>query len=183
MVCAMSASSLVRVSASPGVHMYPGMYSKLPGKKDPAGIRLFVLTVCLILLMAVGAWAQETPGDAGLGQWLTEGDKAVVEIFKCEDRYCGKIVWLKKPKNPDGSDVLDTENPDPSKRNRTVIGLNLVWGFRYDESKGWVDGSIYDPDNGKTYSCKMNLEGDTLKVRGYVGISLFGRTTVWKRKQ
>jgi len=165
--------------------MYPSIYGKLPAKKEAAGKRLVFLTGCLALLMAMGAGAQDTltPGDAVLGQWLTEGDKAVVEIFRCEDRYCGKIVWLKEPTNPDGSEVLDTENPDPSKRNRTVLGLNLVWGFRYDENQGWVDGSIYDPDNGKTYSCKMNLEGDTLKVRGYVGISLFGRTTVWKRKQ
>ena len=163
--------------------MHPSIYGKLSGKKESAVKRLLILTAYLALLMAMGAWAQDTPGDAVLGQWLTEGDKAVVEIFGCDDRYCGKIVWLKEPTNPDSSDVLDTENPDPSKRNRTVLGLNLVWGFRYDESQGWVDGSIYDPDNGKTYSCKMNLEGDTLKVRGYVGISLFGRTTVWKRKQ
>ena len=163
--------------------MHPSIYGKLSGKKESAVKRLLILTAYLALLMAMGAWAQDTPGDAVLGQWLTEGDKAVVEIFGCDDRYCGKIVWLKAPTNPDGSDVLDTENPDPSKRNRTVLGLNLVWGFRYDERQGWVDGSIYDPDNGKTYSCKMSLEGDTLKVRGYVGISLFGRTTVWKRKQ
>ena len=163
--------------------MYPRIHAKLPGKKEAAVKRIFILTGCFALLMAMGAVAQDTPGDVVLGQWFTEGDEAVVEIFRCDDRYCGKIVWLKEPTNPDGSDVLDTENPDPSKRNRTVLGLNLVWEFRYDESQGWVDGSIYDPDNGKTYSCKMNLEGDTLKVRGYVGISLFGRTTVWKRKQ
>jgi uncharacterized protein (DUF2147 family) len=179
----MSALSLASVSIGSGVQRYPGVCRNLPGRNDTAGKRLCVLTVYFILLMAMGAWAQDTPGDAVLGQWLTEGDKALVEIFRCENRYCGKIVWLKEPKNPDGSDVLDAENPDPSKRNRTVIGLNLVWGFRYDEGQGWVDGSIYDPDNGKTYSCKMNLEVDTLKVRGYVGISLFGRTTVWKRKQ
>ena len=171
------------VSKTPGGRMYPSIYGKLHGKKETAVRRLFILTGCLALLMAMGAWAQDTPGDAVLGQWLTEGEKAVVEIFRSEDRYCGKIVWLKEPKNPDGSEVLDTENPDPAKRSRTVLGLNLVWGFRYDENQGWVDGSIYDPDNGKTYSCKMNFEGDALKVRGYVGISLFGRTTVWKRKQ
>ena len=163
--------------------MYPSIYGKLPVKKEAVVKRLFILIGCIALLMAMGARAQDTPGDAVLGRWFTEGDKAVVEIFRCEDRYCGKIVWLKEPTNPDGSDVLDTENPDPSKRNRTVLGLNLLWGFRYDETQGWVDGSIYDPDNGKTYSCKMSLEGDMLKVRGYVGISLFGRTTVWKRKQ
>jgi len=145
--------------------------------------RLWVFSACIILLMAVNADCQESEADAILGNWLTEGDKAVVEIYLCDGRYCGKIGGLKEPNNPDGTDKLDTNNPDPSRRNRKIIGLNIVWGFRYDGEKRWVNGSIYDPDNGKTYSCKMNLENDKLKVRGYVGISLFGRTTVWTRKQ
>jgi len=65
----------------------------------------------------------------------------------------------------------------------SIHGLNLVWGFKYAKDNRWVGGKIYDPDNGKTYSCKMNLEGDELKVRGYIGFSLIGRTTVWNRKQ
>ena len=145
--------------------------------------RLWVFSACMILLTAVNADCQELEADTILGNWLTEGGKAVVEIYLCDGRYCGKIVGLKEPKNPDGTDKLDTNNPDPSKRNRKIIGLNIVWGFTYDGETRWVNGSIYDPDNGKTYSCKMNLENDKLKVRGYIGISLFGRTTVWTRKQ
>lgn len=145
--------------------------------------RLLIFIACMISLMATHVQGQEAGADAILGEWLTEEDKATVEIYRCGDRYCGKIVLLKEPKNPDGSEKLDTNNPDPSKRNRTVIGLDIVWDFRYKGDNVWGDGRIYDPDNGKTYSCKMNLEDNKLKVRGYIGISLFGRTTVWTRKQ
>jgi uncharacterized protein (DUF2147 family) len=135
------------------------------------------------LLNTSNAPAQGTEGDAILGAWLTEDGKAAVEIYRCDSEYCSSILWLKEPKNPDGTDVLDAKNPDPSKRNRKVLGLTMFWGFSYDGDRKWVGGSIYDPDNGKTYSCKMTLDNDTLKVRGFVGISLFGRTTVWKRKR
>lgn len=147
------------------------------------GKRLLLFLVCVILLDTSNAPAQGTEADAILGNWVTEGGKAVVEIYRCDSRYCGKIAWLKEAKNPDGTDVVDAKNPDPSKRNRKVLGLNMFWGFRYDGEWNWVGGSIYDPDNGKTYSCKMKLDNDTLKVRGFIGISLFGRTTVWNRKR
>jgi len=60
--------------------------------------------------------------------------------------------------------------------------LDIVWGFKYKGKNRWVKGKIYDPDNGKTYSCKMKLVDNELKVRGFIGISLFGRTTVWTKK-
>jgi uncharacterized protein (DUF2147 family) len=121
--------------------------------------------------------------DAILGKWLTGEEKAEVEIYRCKDRYCGKIVWLKEPKNEDGKDKTDVNNPEPEKRDQRIIGLNIVWDFKYDKDHKWVDGKIYDPDNGKTYSCKMTLENDSLKLRGYVGFSWLGRTTVWTRKE
>ena len=133
------------------------------------------------MVPAVQQLTQEA--DAILGEWLTEDDRALVEIYPCGDRYCGKIVSLKEPKNADGTDKLDTNNPDPSKRTRKIIGLNLVWDFIYDKDNRWVRGKIYDPDNGKTYSCKITLNKDKLDVRGYIGFSLLGRTTVWTRKQ
>jgi uncharacterized protein (DUF2147 family) len=145
--------------------------------------RLVIFIACLILLPIASADAQQADGNVILGNWLTEDGKAVVEVYKCGDQYCGKIIWLKEPNNEDGTEKLDSENPDPPKRNRKIIGLNIVWGFRYDGKNKWVDGNIYDPDNGKTYSCKMNFKGDELKVRGYIGFSLIGRTTIWRREQ
>ena len=121
--------------------------------------------------------------DAVIGEWYTKDSKALVQIYKQGDVYNGKIVWLKEPKNEDGSAKLDTNNPDEAQRGQPIIGLNLVKGFTYKGSNKWADGTIYDPDNGKTYKCKMNLNDDgSLKVRGFIGVSLIGRTQVWTRK-
>jgi uncharacterized protein (DUF2147 family) len=144
------------------------------------GLSFFI--VCLVFLLVPSPQAQETGGDAILGQWLTENDKSVVEIYPCGERYCGKILWLEEPRNPDGTDKRDDKNPDPSKRDQKIIGLNLVWDFTYDKANRWGGGKIYDPETGKTYSCKIELEADKLNVRGYIGFSLLGRTTVWTRK-
>ena len=120
--------------------------------------------------------------DAILGRWYTAEKKALVAIYACQDRYCGRIVWLKEPKNGDGTDKVDANNPDPNHRRDPIIGLQLVRDFKFDGNNGWRGGKIYDPENGKTYSCKMNLSGEArLKVRGYIGVSLLGRTQIWTR--
>ena len=143
--------------------------------------RFMFWLICLLLVIGGRALAQEA--DAIVGEWYTEESKALVEIYKAGEVYNGKIVWLKEPKKEDGSEKLDTNNPDESKRGNPIIGLNLVNGFVYQGKNKWADGAIYDPDNGKTYSCKMTLnEDNTLKVRGFIGISLIGRTQVWVRK-
>lgn len=73
-------------------------------------------------------------------------------------------------------------NPDPKLRNREVVGLVMLNDFVFDGNKTWNDGTIYDPREGKTYSCKITLKDkNTINVRGYVGISMFGRTEVWTR--
>lgn len=144
--------------------------------------KISILIGCVVAVLATGAQGQDPGADEILGEWLTDKGEAIVEIYRCGEMYCGKIVWLKEPTNPDGTDKLDTENPEPSKSGCPIIGLVMVWNFRYDGDGRWVNGRIYDPDNGKIYSCKMNVEGDKLNVRGYIGFSLFGRTTVWTRK-
>lgn len=133
----------------------------------------------IFLLLISAAYAQE--GDRILGKWFTDKKEAVVEVYLCDGKYCGKIIWLKEPKEKDGSEKLDGNNPDPSKRSRKIIGLDIVGDFQYKGDNEWGDGYIYDPNNGKTYKCKMRLENDQLNVRGYIGISLLGRTTVWTR--
>ena len=141
--------------------------------------RLFILIVCMLLFVFSNALAQE--GDAIIGEWYTDEGKALVKVYKCDDLYCGKILWLKEPKYDDGTDKIDKNNPDESKRARKIIGLDIVWDFKHKGKNKWAGGKIYDPDNGKTYSCKMKLVDNELKVRGFVGISLFGRTTVWTK--
>ena len=142
--------------------------------------KLLLITAVVFLFLTANAYAQEA--DIIAGKWLTEKKDSAVEIYKCADKYCGKIIWLSEPKNEDGTDKVDDKNPDESKKNQKIIGLNIVWDFIHKGGKKWGDGKIYDPENGKTYSCKMKLEDDgKLNLRGYVGVSLFGRTTVWTR--
>ncbi len=135
----------------------------------------------LILSTFVQLRAQNNP-DAVLGTWYNSSKESRIEIYKCADKYCGKIAWLNKPTNEEGKPKTDKYNPDEKLRNRPIQGMVLMKDFRYDSGNVWEDGEIYDPKSGKTYSCKMTLKSnDQLEVRGYVGISLIGRSDVWTR--
>lgn len=121
-----------------------------------------------------------TAADDVIGTWLTNRGKAKIQIYKSGNKYYGKIVWLREP-NRDGKPKLDSKNPDAKLRNTPVVGLLMLKDFIYDDGE-WTGGDIYDPESGKTYSCKMSMpDKNTLRVRGYIGISLFGRTEVWTR--
>lgn len=151
--------------------------------------RAVVLLAVLAMAAALAGAADD--GDQILGRWLTaasDNGRAHVEIFKEKGRYSGRIVWLEKPTYPadddrgmGGQERTDRENPEPELRSRPIMGLFLVEGFKYAGDDLWKGGTIYDPENGKTYKCKMRLDGDTLNVRGYIGFSLIGRTTEWTR--
>ena len=77
---------------------------------------------------------------------------------------------------------IDHKNPDKTKQNNPILGLNTLLGFTYAGKKEYEGGSAYNPDDGKTYKCVMTLVDDThLKIRGYVGIQLFGKSEDWIR--
>lgn len=136
---------------------------------------LFLVTV---LCSTLSLKAQKA--DDILGTWLTDEGKARIEVYKENGKYNGKIVWLKEPKNEDGSVKIDKENPEKGLRNRPIVGLNLINGFVFDDDQ-WEDGEIYDPESGKTYSCRIKMKEGKLEVRGYIGAPMFGRTVVWTR--
>ncbi len=140
-------------------------------------------SIFIMLLVFASTLFAADEKDAVLGTWLVETTDAKVEIYKEGDTYSGKIVWIKEPKDAQGKDKTDKKNPDEDKQSRKIMGLKLLWDFVYDEDNVWEDGEIYDAKSGKTYSCKMTLseDGKTLEVRGYIGFSLLGRTTVWTR--
>lgn len=140
--------------------------------------RLSVLVLAVGLVLPAAAQA---PPPSALGRWLTESRKGVVQIYPCADRLCGRVVWLQQPLR-DGTPATDSNNPNPELRNRRICGLTMLGGFRQTEPDHWGDGWIYSPENGKTYHATMSLESPTvLKVRGYVGIPLFGETQTWTR--
>ena len=154
---------------------------------------LAVLLVMFFLSpFAVSASEVDDEADAILGEWLTdmEGTElARVNIYLEDGKYFGRITWLEYPEFRDddergmaGKVKIDRENPDPALRNRPVLGLVILKDFAYGGAWKWKRGTIYDPESGKTYKGAIQLtSGGILKMRGYVGIPLFGRTTRWSR--
>lgn len=153
---------------------------------------LSILLLAATALFTLPAVAQSMPADAVTGVWLTEegdqGGRARVEVNQERGKFVGRIIWLEEPKFPSGPHQgkakMDLENSDEKLRNRPIIGLAILSGMTYEGDGTWSGGTIYDPANGKTYKAKMSLEGTadaTLEVRGFIGVSLFGRTTTWRR--
>ena len=141
--------------------------------------------VSFVVLTSVSSFSLlgENP-DAIVGVWKNGEGTGMVKIYKNGDKYQGKIVWLKEPNDPEtGKPKLDKNHPDESVRLRAVLGLINSWGFVYKGKKVWDDGKIYDPKNGNTYDCTMKLKDqNSLEVRGYIGVSIIGRTDVWTRQ-
>ncbi len=136
-------------------------------------------------VLGSGLVALAQSAEAVVGTWYTTDQRGKVEIYPCDDAYCGKIIWLKEPKNPDGTPKLDKENPDETLQDRTIVGINILEGLTFEGEGEYEDGEIYDPESGKTYSCLMRLKegGNELEVRGYIGISLVGRSEKWTRAE
>lgn len=122
--------------------------------------------------------------DAIVGVWKTGEGNAMVKIYKNGNKYQGRVVWLKEPNDPEtGKPKLDKNNSDPAAKSKPVLGLINIWGFVPKEENLWDEGNIYDPKNGNTYSSTMKLiNANSLEVRGYIGVSLIGRTDTWTRQ-
>ncbi len=143
-----------------------------------------ILLIFTLLFSSNIAFADNVSADDVLGHWLVEEKTAVVEIKKKDNRYFGEIVWLKDLHTGKVKEKLDVNNPDKDLQNRSLLGLKNTWEFKFDGDDEWTDGNIYDPKSGKVYSAKMELEdSNTLELRGYVGVPLFGRTTTWSREK
>ena len=143
----------------------------------------------LLVLLAFGLhFAQgqsKSTADNLLGIWLTGSGNGKVEIYKNGNTYQGKIIWLSEPTDPKtGKAKTDVNHPDQKLHQRPLLGLVNLWGFVASGENEWENGHIYDPKNGKEYKCVISMkDNNTLNVRGYVGITLIGRTDVWKRSK
>ena len=137
----------------------------------------------LLVLVLVAKFNADAQSDEIVGVWLTDEGKSQIRIFKAtNDKYYGEIAWMR-----DDPQKKDTNNPDLSLRDRPLMGLRILNGFSYNNDKNyWEGGTIYDPDNGKTYDCFGWFEDDkkTLQLKGYVlGMKFIGRTTTWTREE
>lgn len=132
------------------------------------------LILFLSLFVATTLSAQTKAGDI-IGTYMNAEGEAVIKIYETSGKYFGKLIWSKKPEK------LDENNPDPAKRSQKRLGMVLMNNFVFDDDQ-WEDGTIYDPKNGKTYDCKVTRDAKgNLDIRGYIGISLLGRTTHWTK--
>ena len=90
---------------------------------------------------------------------------------------------MKNPNDENGNPKTDQLNPDESLKNRSRLGMKIMYNFVYDGDDEWDNGRIYDPKSGKTYRGTITMTSkNRLDLRGYVGISWFGRTSYWTRK-
>jgi uncharacterized protein (DUF2147 family) len=113
--------------------------------------------------------------DAIVGEWWTEGKEGLIRFVRSSDgTYSGILAGGNDP----GRDV---NNKDPALRKRPLLGIVLMWHLRPDDGE-YVDGYVYNPRNGETYRMKAEVTGKTtLKIRGYLGISLLGQSQTWTR--
>ncbi len=150
---------------------------------------LIAATMFSALLFCAAAKAQSNAGDKILGVYLMKtpdtGDESKVEIYKtASGTYCGKVVWVKNPNNPDGTPRRDTKNPDPSLRNRTAQNMLVMKNLKYDsKDKEWTGGDLYNPNMGKWFKIKIKGFGsaNTLEVRYYKGVPLIGLDDTWQK--
>jgi uncharacterized protein (DUF2147 family) len=151
----------------------------------------FFLSLILILSFSAPhpSFAALSTGGDILGLWEVEEGDGRIEIFRCAEKYCGRIAWQKEPNYPSddkggmgGKPLLDRDNPKKELRGRQQLGLVIMDGYTFRGNNLWDDGTIYNPENGRTYKSRLSMKSkDQLQLRAFIGISLLGGSTIWKR--
>jgi uncharacterized protein (DUF2147 family) len=133
-----------------------------------------------VFLVLAGIFSSQA--QTAIGKWKTIDDesgkaKSVVEIYENNGKLYGKIVEIFDKTKEDKV----CEECEGSKKNKPIKGMVIIEGLS-KKGSSWEGGTILDPNSGKVYKCSMALENkDKLKLRGYIGISLIGRTQYWER--
>ena len=143
-----------------------------------------LLFATAMLFTTLVSSAQNLPADKITGIWLSEDSdvKLKFEIYKSAGKYFGKLLWASTMFEADEkTPKKDPKNPDKNLRNRSRQNIVNITNLTYDEG-GYIGGKLYNPDDGRTYSLKATLKSATqLEFRGYMGVSLFGKTMQFKR--
>lgn len=145
-------------------------------------MRFTLLLLSISLSVAYGPVAVNAQEPTPEGVWLHDNKRIRVAIAPCGHELCGKIVWLRNADDADGDALLDARNPDRTRRDQPVVGTTVLHGLVRDGPGQWTGGTIYNPDDGKTYSARIEVvDPDTLHVRVYVLVPPLGETKVWTR--
>jgi uncharacterized protein (DUF2147 family) len=138
---------------------------------------LLIMPTLLLVLAAPLTGASDDQAMLILGNWLTQGRDGIIQISMASDgSYQGKIVGGNNPQRQ------DQHSPDPARRSQLLLGQMIFQGMKYDGEGKWSGGTIYDPDSGRSYKCRLEtLDPERLQVRGFIGFALLGRSQVWTR--
>jgi uncharacterized protein (DUF2147 family) len=144
--------------------------------------------IFVVILFVLAAQAISSGPDDVLGLWKTNGDRSRIELYRCGDKICGKVVWLREPKfirskdGPVGEVKIDLRNPDAALQKRPILGLQVIEGLMYAGDNTWENGICYDPQSGNSYKCTMwFVAPDRIDLHGYIGFSFIGRTYTLQR--
>ena len=137
----------------------------------------------VLLFTLFGASSAAAQGQTPVGVWLHANKRIRVEIARCGDRLCGRIIWFRWPNNAQGLPLVDLKNQNPALRTRPLLGLTVLKNFRpADDGHTWSGGEIYNPDDGVNYKATMSiLNNSSLRVRAYVLIPALGQTQISTR--
>ena len=140
-----------------------------------------IILILLFLVISIFAFAQ-TNADL-VGQWYNAKDDIVVTLFEDREMVSGKVTWMKFPNDENGNPKIDLLNPDESLRDRSRIGMLMMYNLTHIAGNIWDNGSLYIAEKGKIYSGMMKLKNqNTLNIRGYIGFSFFERySSTWTR--
>ncbi|MFT6871632.1 MAG: hypothetical protein ACJAVN_000634 [Roseivirga sp.] len=159
---------------------------------------IYALLFAIIPLLALNSMNYNdrfNDEDLIIGNWKPSNGRSVVSIYKGnasngEDpsKYYGKIVWLSEENDDKGQPRTDVNNSDKELKKRPIKGMVIIKDMEFDEVDGkivnWEDGTIYDPNNGSEYSFEAEIDKkneNVMEGRGFIGLSLFGRTDTWTR--
>ena len=151
------------------------------------------LAIIIGLSLSVRVGAATSSGDSIIGYWVMPDGSALLEIYSAEDGYAARIAALRDEHFSviDGGDKgaqvgelrRDIHNPSAELRQRPLVDLVLASRLKFDDGR-WRGGRIYDPASGNSYRCEIEmLAGGYLRLRAYLGISLFGRTVYLQRAE
>ena len=123
--------------------------------------RKLAMAAFAAIVLGIGASSAAADPVTPVGIWYTDGDESIIKVHNCTtdaDTFCGTLVWLKEPKESDGSPKLDKLNKDPAKKNKPMVGLDILIGMKSDDDH-WT-GKAYNPEDGKFYDITFKVKTD-----------------------
>lgn len=155
---------------------------EIPAHRMSLSVRCLFAVFSVLLVSSAVLFASRALAQTALGTWLNTDKKGKIVLWECgTEGLCSKIVWLKEPDDENGRPWRDILNPDPAKRSRPVMGVDVLEGLKKIGPNTW-QGHIYDPEVGKRYYLKyIKIGADKVEIRGCLSTGWPCRTKYWTR--